>query len=107
MHRLEYVLEKERHDLLRNFEMQTDHQFSTRIPDLQRVNEKEICQIMDFAVPVEHREKIKESKKKKKIDQYLNLARGLKKRRKEQKVDDDMNCNWYDQNVLQRLSNYK
>ena len=37
---------------------------------------KRICRIEDFAVLADHREKLKESKKK---DKYLDLARGLKK----------------------------
>ena len=40
-------------------------------------NKKErTCKIVDFAVPVEHRIKLKECEKK---DKYLNLARELKK----------------------------
>ena len=35
-----------------------------------------ICQMVDFAVPVDHRVKINESKKR---DKYLDLARELKK----------------------------
>ena len=36
-----------------------------------------ICKIVDFAVPVDHRIKLKECEKK---DKYLNLARELKKK---------------------------
>ena len=35
-----------------------------------------ICKIVNFAVPADHRIKLKECKKK---DKYLNLARELKK----------------------------
>ena len=35
-----------------------------------------ICKIVDFAVPVDHRIKLKECEKK---DKYLDLARELKK----------------------------
>ena len=39
-------------------------------------NKKRTCKIVDFAVPADHRIKLKESEKK---DKYLNLARELKK----------------------------
>ena len=45
---------------------------------------------MDFAVPVDHKVKLKESQKK---DKYLDLARGLKKT-VEHESDDYTNCNW-------------
>ena len=37
---------------------------------------KRTCQIVDFAVPADHRIKLKESKKR---DKYLDLAREIKK----------------------------
>ena len=37
---------------------------------------KEICKIVDFAVPADHRIKLKECEKR---DKYLDLARELKK----------------------------
>ena len=40
---------------------------------------KECCKIVDFAVPADHRIKLKESEKK---DKYLELARELKKKQK-------------------------
>ena len=65
------------HKLLWDFEIQTDHLISARRPDLIIINKKEkICRIVDFAVPADHRVKLKESKKK---DKYLDLARELKK----------------------------
>ena len=39
---------------------------------------KTICHLMDFAVPVDHRVKVKENKT---IDKYLDLSRKLKKLR--------------------------
>ena len=45
---------------------------------------------MNFVVPADHREKIKESRKK---DKYLNLARELTKT-VENGGDGDTNCNW-------------
>ena len=58
MHNPESVLEDETRKLLRDFEMQTDHQISARQPDLLKVLKK--CRMMDFAVPADHRLKIKE-----------------------------------------------
>ena len=37
---------------------------------------KRICRIVDFAVPLDYRMKLKECKKR---DKYLNMARELKK----------------------------
>ena len=56
-----------------------DHLISARRPDLIIINKKKkkrICEIVDFAVPADHRIKLKESEKK---DKYLDLARELKK----------------------------
>ena len=46
---------------------------------------------MDFAVPVDHRVILMESER---IDKYLDLARGLKKKTIEHENDDNTNCNW-------------
>ena len=54
---------------------QTDHLISARRPDLV-IKKKRTCKIVNFAVPVEHRVKLKENEKK---DKYLDLARKLKK----------------------------
>ena len=57
--------------------MQTDHLISTRRPDLIIINKKRrIYKNVDFAVPADHRIKLKECEKK---DKYLDLARELKK----------------------------
>ena len=55
-----------------------DHLISARRPDLMRVNNKNkrTDRIVDFTVPADHYVKLKESGKK---DQYLDLARELKK----------------------------
>ena len=56
------------------------------------VNKKKgTCTIVEFAVLAEHRVKLKGGGKK---DQYLDLARGLKKKTEEQEIDGDTNCNW-------------
>ena len=64
------------HKLLWGFDVQTDHLISTKKPGLVAIKKKRICKIVDFAVPADHRIKLKESEKK---DKYLDLARELKK----------------------------
>ena len=67
MHKPESVLENETHKLLWDFEIQTDHLISARQPNLIIINKKEkkrTCRIVDFAFPVDHRVKLKESQKK-------------------------------------------
>ena len=78
MHNPEYILENETHKDLWDFEIQTDHLISTRRPDQVIINkkkQKKNSRIVDFAGPVDHKVKLKESKKK---DKHLNLARELK-----------------------------
>ena len=62
---------------LREFEVQTDYQIFARRPDIMIIKKKRkrICKIVDFAVPVDHRRKLKECEKK---NIYLDLARELK-----------------------------
>ena len=65
MHKPESVLENEMHKTLRDFEIQTDHLISARRPDLVMVNnKKKTCRMVDCAIPVGHRMKIKENKKR-------------------------------------------
>ena len=77
MHNPEPVLENDSHKLLCDFNIQTDQIISARRADLIMINKKmRICKIVDFAVPADHRIKLKESEKK---DKYLDLAREIKK----------------------------
>ena len=73
----------------------TNHLISTRRLDFVKINKKKRnCWIVDFAVPVDHRVKLKENEKG---DKYLDLARKLKKT-VEHESDDDTNydwCSWY------------
>ena len=70
-------LRKYTYKLLWDFDIHTDHIISTRRPDLIIINKKKrTCKIVDFAVPADHRLKLKECEKK---DKYLDLARELKK----------------------------
>ena len=78
MHNPAPVLENPTHKLLWDFDIQADHLISARRPDLLVINKKKkrTCKIVDFAVPDDHRIKLKESEKK---DKYLVLIRELKK----------------------------
>ena len=59
-----------------DFDIHTDHLISARRPDLIIINKKKrTCKIVDFAVPADHRIKLKECEKK---DKYLDLAMKLK-----------------------------
>ena len=65
------------HKLLWDFDIQTDHLISARRPYLIIINKKKkIWKIVDFDVPADHRIKLKECEKR---DEYLDLARELKK----------------------------
>ena len=68
------VLENDTHKFIWDFDIKTDHLISVRRPDLMIIK-KRIGKIVDFAVPPDHRIKLKESEKK---DKYLDLARELK-----------------------------
>ena len=79
MHNPAPVLENNTHKLLWDFDIDTDHLILARRPDLIIINKKKrTCKIVDFAVPADHRIKLKECEKK---DMYLDLARELKKLR--------------------------
>ena len=85
------ILENDTHKLLWDFDILTDHLISARRPVLIIINKKKrICKIVDFAVPADHRIKLKECEKKEK---YLDLARELKKTL-EHAGDNYTNCNW-------------
>ena len=77
MHNPASVIENDIHKLLWDFDIHTDHPISVRRPDLIIINQKKktICKIVDFAVPANHRIKLKECEKK---DKCLYLARELK-----------------------------
>ena len=77
MHNPASVLEKDTHKLLWDFDIQTDHLISARRLDFIIIKKKKkfFFKIVDFAVPADHRIKLKECEKKNK---YLDLARELK-----------------------------
>ena len=61
------------------------------LKDCKKSKIKQKIKIVDFAVPADHRIKLKERKKKVK---YLELARELKKTMKLE-GDNYTTCNWY------------
>ena len=78
MHNPASVIENATHKLLWDFNIQTDHLIPARRPDslIIKRKKKRTCKIVDFAVPADHRIKLKKCEKK---DKYLDLARELKK----------------------------
>ena len=72
LHNAAPVLENDTQKLLWDFDTHTDHLISAIIIN----RKKRICKIVDFAVPADHRIKLKECEKK---DKYLDLAREFKK----------------------------
>ena len=77
MHNPAPVLENDLHIFLWDFNIQTDNLIPARRPDLIIIDKKmRTCKIVDFAVPADHRIKLKECEKK---DKYIDLARELKK----------------------------
>ena len=76
MHNPAPALENNTHKLLWDVDIHMDHLISARRPDRIIIDKKKrTCKIVDFAVPVDHRIKLKECEKK---DKYLDLARELK-----------------------------
>ena len=77
MHNPAPVIENSTHKLLWDFDIHTDHQISDRRRDIIIINKKKrTCKIVDFAVPADHRIKLRKCEKK---DKYLDPARELKK----------------------------
>ena len=73
MHNPAPVLENDTYKLLWDFNIKTDHLISARRPDIMIINKKKrTCKIVEFAVPADHRIKLKESEKKNK---YLDISR--------------------------------
>ena len=65
------------HKFLWDFNVQMDHLISAVTPDLTIINNKKkrFCKIVDFAIPADHRIKLKECEKK---DKYFDLSKELK-----------------------------
>ena len=78
MHNPEPVLENNTHRHLWDFDIHTDHLISARRLDVIIINQKKrTYKIVDFAVPADHRIKLKKREKKGK---YTHLAREFKKK---------------------------
>ena len=95
MHNPAPVQENNTHKFIWDFNIHTDHLISARRPDFIIINNKKkkrkkICKIVDFAVPADHRLKLKECEKR---DKYIDLARELKKTM-EHEGDNNTNCDW-------------
>ena len=60
------VLKNDTHKLLWDFDIQTDNLISARRPEVININKKKkrTCKIVDFAVPVDHKKKLKKVKRK-------------------------------------------
>ena len=70
------ILGNETHNILKDFEIQTDHLITTRRADLELVNKnKKTSYIVNFIFPADHRIKSKSVEN----DRNLDLARELKK----------------------------
>ena len=68
------VLENATHKLLWDFNIQTDYLIPTRRPDLIIINEKKrTCKIVDFAVPADHRIKLKEYENARELKKLWNM----------------------------------
>ena len=66
MHNSASVLENNTHKLLWDFNIHTDHVIPARRPDLIIINQKKkrTWRIVEFAVPADHRIKLKKCEKK-------------------------------------------
>ena len=77
MHNPAPVQENNTHKLLWDFVIHMDHLISLRRSELIIINKKKrTCKIVDFAVPADHKIKLKECEKK---DKYLDFPWELKK----------------------------
>ena len=76
IHNPALIQENNTYNFYEIFDIHTDHLISARRLDLIRINKiKRTCKIVGYAVPADHRIKLKECEKK---DKYLNFARELK-----------------------------
>ena len=91
MHNPAPALKNDIHKLLWDFDIHTDHLISARRPDLIVIKKNRTRKIVNFAVPADHRIKLKESEKK---DNYLDLVRELKNFI-ENECDDYTNRDWW------------
>ena len=81
------------------FSIQMDYPILARISDLIFANEKITYDLVGFAVPGDHRVKVKEIEL---IDKYLDFAKRAEDTVKHE-VDGDNNCSWIPWNSSQRF----
>ena len=70
------VLENDTHKLLWDFDTHRSPNLGQKTRPNNNQQKKRTCKIIDYAVPADHKTKLKECEKK---DKYLDLARELKK----------------------------
>ena len=81
MHNLASLLENEMHKLLWDFEIQTDHLFLDKRPDLETTNKRKgHFRIVNFAILADYSIKLKESKRKQKEVWVPGHCYGIEKR---------------------------
>ena len=86
MHKSESIRENEAHKIIWNFQMKTDHLIPARRPDLVLITNKITFHRDDFAVPSDHRVKIKENEK---INKNLDIATKKNKKNKKKKIKEN------------------
>ena len=60
--RYKHKIENDAHKILKDFEIQGDDSIYARRPDIVAINKKKrTCCLVDFAVPADHRVKVKEN----------------------------------------------
>ena len=52
-HKVESVLENKMYKILKDFEIQMDHAILARRPDLELIDKKITCQLLDLVIPVD------------------------------------------------------
>ena len=87
------------HQILWNFEIQTDHQIPARRPDLVSINKKKItCHLVHFC---RSSKPLTENKRKRNNEQILVSGHRAEKAM-EHECDVDTNCNWCHWNALEK-----
>ena len=76
MHKPESFLENLMHKIFWDLEIQVDHPVPPKRPNLEVINKKITCYLVDFAVLEDYEVK---RIQREKMDKYLYLAKGLKK----------------------------
>ena len=79
-HKPESVLENYKSQVLWDFEVQKDHHIEAKRPDLIIADkERNTCQIVDFAIPGDHRVEMKEKEIREKYQDWAREFYGKRK----------------------------